>query len=273
MHARVASPREASDGAEPSLRAKGHHTLPLEIIRDPAKYVNFQVACTCVGARMTARSRSEASDERIAGPPRPHPRCGPPSASTGTACRKRRKETKDATSLITPRSSRIALTAPPFVKRQAMESDQRIVGLLACSPPSSSPVVSDDPHFPTEGLHSTSMVEANAGRRARWRSGRTPQGVGGWGDHKRRDHELGCNRFWGAVGKCRPEAKIGENPLDDLWLLIECYGPHGPTKLGAEQGIGLIDLLDEPCALLLEYPRERERFHLRRSGVLLVGGT
>jgi hypothetical protein len=35
--------------------------------------------------------------------------------------------------------------------------------------------------------------------------------------------------------------------FDDFWLLDECDDPHRAATLGTRQGIGLIDLFDQPC--------------------------
>ncbi len=49
----------------------------------------------------------------------------------------------------------------------------------------------------------------------------------------------------------RPEPKVDQDFLNDLWLLGDCDDSRRAATLGAQQGIRLIDLLDESCPLAL----------------------
>lgn len=64
----------------------------------------------------------------------------------------------------------------------------------------------------------------------------------------------------------RPEAEVGQDLFDDLWPLNEGNDPHRPATLGAQQGISLIDLFDQPRPVLLECPAGRGRWDLDQRG-------
>ncbi len=55
------------------------------------------------------------------------------------------------------------------------------------------------------------------------------------------------------------EFEVGEDLLDDRGLVNECDDPHRAATAGAQQGIGLIHLFDQPNPLLLECPAWRGR--------------
>jgi hypothetical protein len=59
---------------------------------------------------------------------------------------------------------------------------------------------------------------------------------------------------------------VGKDLFYDLLLLDECDGPHGATALGAQQGVGLVNLFDEVRPPVLEDPRDRGSWDLDHFG-------
>jgi len=60
----------------------------------------------------------------------------------------------------------------------------------------------------------------------------------------------------------QPEPDVGEDLFDHLGLINACDDPHRAATLGAQHGIGLIGLFDQPSPLLLECPGRRGRWGL-----------
>ena len=80
-----------------------------------------------------------------------------------------------------------------------------------------------------------------------------------------------------AVGVDGPEPEVGEDLRDDLGLVKECNDPHRAATAGAQQGIGLIHLFDQPSPPLFEGPASRGTRdldeHFRRSVLPLEPGN
>jgi len=51
---------------------------------------------------------------------------------------------------------------------------------------------------------------------------------------------------------CEAQAEVGQNLFDGRWQPPESNDSHWAARLGTQQGIGLINLFDQPSPLLLE---------------------